>query len=89
MHPAARDSRSADLGGLVFARDLPEGASILDCLRAAWDEARCEARSRYDEWHGNGGGDAYFVFRAAQDRADAAQDALAHIAYGKVAHQPV
>jgi hypothetical protein len=84
MRPAPTDSILRDPGGLVFARELPEGASILDCLQVAWDEARWEARCTYDEWHGMGGTDAYVVYRAAQDRADAAQDALAHIALGQV-----
>jgi hypothetical protein len=73
-----------DLGGLVFARELPEGASFFDCLLVAWDEARWEARCTYDEWHGMGGMERYFVYRAAQDRADAAQDALAQIALAQV-----
>jgi hypothetical protein len=77
--PAPTDSILRDPGGLVFARELPEGASILDCLQVAWDEARWEARCTYDEWHWNAGVDAYFIYRAAQDRADAAQDALAQI----------
>jgi hypothetical protein len=68
------------VGELVFARELPHGASILECLRTAWDEAQCEARRTYDKWHRSGDADAYFGYRAAQDRADAAQDTLAEIA---------
>ena len=71
-----------DLGELVFARELPRGASMLDCLRAVWDEARRDARSMYDAWHAQGGADTYVVYRAAQDRADAAQDTLARMALG-------
>lgn len=81
---ATSESGLHDVGELVFARELPSGASILECLWAAWDEARCEARRMYDEWHGPNGADAYFAYRAAQDRADAAQDTLALIARGQL-----
>jgi hypothetical protein len=48
-----------------------------DELRAAWAAARAEAHLAYDAWRGRGGADAYAVYRAAADRADAAQEALA------------
>jgi hypothetical protein len=71
-------ARAAHLvGELVFQRDLPPGASVSECLRIAWEEARSEARATYEAWRSEGGLAAYLVFRAAQDRADAAQDALA------------
>ena len=85
MPPALSGSSPHDIGELVFARELPHGATMADCLRAAWDEARWEAHFTYDAWHGEGGLDAYVVYRAAQDRADAAQDALARIALGQSA----
>jgi hypothetical protein len=65
-------------GELVFACDVPPAASIFDCLRLAWQEAHSEACGTYEHWRVNPGPDAYPVYRAAQDRADAAQDALAH-----------
>ena len=67
-------------GELVFASDLPAGASLFECLWLAWEEARSEGHCAYHEWQRAGGVDAYIVYRAAQDRADAAQDALAQAA---------
>jgi hypothetical protein len=87
MRTATADNGLHDVGELVFARELPHGASILECLWAAWDEARWEARRTYDDWHRSGGGDAYFGYRAAQDRADAAQDTLAEIARAQFAQR--
>jgi hypothetical protein len=68
---------SPDGGELVFAGELPADASLVQCLQMAWDEARSEARGTYEAWHRESGHDAYVIYRAAQDRADAAQDALA------------
>jgi hypothetical protein len=48
-----------------------------DELRAAWRAAHEEALEAYRVWRGTGGGELYAAYRAAQDRADAAQDALA------------
>ena len=50
--------------------------SLYDCLWHAWDEAQHEADLAYAAWR-RGEPGAYAVYRAAQDRADAAQDALA------------
>lgn len=69
-----------DVGELVFSGEPPAGASIVDCLRVAWHEARSEAHCAYELWHAERGADAYIVYRAAQDRADAAQDAFAQLA---------
>jgi hypothetical protein len=68
-----------EVGELVFTRDLPAGASMVECLHAAWIEAQGEAHAAYATWrdHGDARLDGYVVYRAAQDRADAAQDALA------------
>ena len=46
-------------------------------LFAAWDDARRDANSAYDAWLARPGADAYVIYRAAADRADAAEDALA------------
>jgi hypothetical protein len=70
---------SPDGGELVFAGELPPGATMIQCLRMAWEEARSEARGTYEAWHREGGHDAYVIYRAAQDRADTAQDALARV----------
>jgi hypothetical protein len=43
----------------------------------AWSEAHDEAGLAYRRWRAQGGRHAYSAYRAAQDREDAAQDALA------------
>ena len=45
-------------------------------LAAAWRAAQDEAILAYELWGELPGRDAYAVYRAAQDRADEAQDAL-------------
>ncbi len=40
-------------------------------------EAQAEADLAYEQWHLQLCRDSYAIYRAAQDRADAAQDALA------------
>jgi hypothetical protein len=47
-------------------------------LRYVWHEAKAEASQAYSDWQAAGGADVYAAYRAAQDRADAAQDALAN-----------
>jgi hypothetical protein len=43
---------------------------------AIWTAARAEANVAYDAWCHSPGIDAYAVYRAAEDRADAAEQAL-------------
>ena len=43
-------------------------------------EAQEEANMAYEDWRCMASGDSYAVYRAAQDRADAAQDDLADFA---------
>jgi hypothetical protein len=43
---------------------------------AVWSAARAEANLAYEAWCRRGGAEAYAVYRAAEDRADAAEDAL-------------
>ncbi len=50
---------------------------LRDALFTEWCAARAEANLAYDEWCFQPGEDAYFVYRAAEDRADAAEEALA------------
>jgi hypothetical protein len=50
---------------------------VRDELIDVWDAARKEARLAYIDWSDEKTTDTYVVFLAAQDRADAAQDALA------------
>ena len=47
-----------------------------DAVYDAWCDAREEARDAYDGWLVTRSADDYVVYRAAQDREDAAQDAL-------------
>jgi hypothetical protein len=43
----------------------------------AWRDAKAAAALAYEAWCREPGASPYAVYRAAQDRADAAQDALA------------
>jgi hypothetical protein len=47
-----------------------------DAVHDAWSDARKEAGQAYAVWLGSGQRRDYAVYRAAQDREDAAQDAL-------------
>ena len=51
-----------------------------DELFVLWSAARAEANLAYDAWCGAPGAAAYAVYRAAEDRADAAEFALAAVA---------
>lgn len=48
-----------------------------DELTVVWSAARAEANLAYDAWCEAPGESAYAAYRAAEDRADAAEDALA------------
>lgn len=48
-----------------------------DELHAAWQAAEDEAQAAYHAWRAASGPEAYAAYRAAADRSDAAQDALA------------
>ena len=50
-----------------------------DQLYAIWTVARAEANLAYDVWADFPGSETYAIYRAAEDRADAAQDALAEL----------
>lgn len=50
---------------------------IRDELFALWSAARAEANFAYEAWCSDPGNDAYAVYRAAEDRADAAEQQLA------------
>jgi hypothetical protein len=54
--------------------------ALLDELSFVRREAQAEADEAYLDWMGDPSGEAYAVYRAAQDRADAAQDDLASCA---------
>ena len=53
--------------------------AILEELSFVRREAQAEANLAYQDWRDLRSGDAYAVYRAAQDRADAAQDDLAYV----------
>jgi hypothetical protein len=42
-----------------------------------WRRAQADAREAYEHWRRSGGATAFAAYRAAQDRADSAQDELA------------
>jgi hypothetical protein len=50
-----------------------------DELYVLWSCARAEANLALDAWRSSPGTEAYVAYRAAEDRADAAQDALAQL----------
>jgi hypothetical protein len=52
-------------------------AQLKDQLFTVWSAARAEANLAYEAWCTAPGADAYAVYRAAEDRADAAERALA------------
>lgn len=47
-----------------------------------WSAARAEANDAYDAWCDRPGSTAYAVYRAAEDRADAAEAELANLTAG-------
>ena len=61
-----------DTRELVLRRTGSDGA-----VYTAWSDAHEEAEEAYGAWRLRGGGPLYSAYRAAQDREDAAQDALA------------
>jgi hypothetical protein len=66
----------ADTRELVLRRAAALGPDF-DAVYDAWSDAHEEAEHAYVAWRTAGGADEYAVYRAAQDREDAAQDALA------------
>jgi hypothetical protein len=70
---AVDDTRELVLRPLADADE----AWRVDELYLAWSAARDEARDAYDGWRQHRGADAYVVYVAAEDRADAACAALA------------
>ena len=53
--------------------------AMLEELGFVRREAQAEADEAYEDWKLLASSDAYAVYRAAQDRADAAQDDLAQL----------
>lgn len=54
-------------------------SQLHDELFTVWSAARAEANLAYEAWCDLRGADAYSVYRAAEDRADAAEQALAGV----------
>jgi len=57
-----------------------------DELFTIWSAARAEANLAYQAWCQAPGVDAYTVYRAAEDRADAAERALAAVGVPALTH---
>ena len=68
----------ADTRELVLRRAADRGP-VWNELYDAWSDAHEEAEEAYREWRNAADGGAYAAYRAAQDREDAAQDALAFV----------
>jgi hypothetical protein len=66
----------SDTRELVLRRAASLGPAF-NAVYDAWIDAHEEALEAYDAWSCSGAGYDYAVYRAAQDREDAAQDALA------------
>ena len=66
----------ADTRELILRRSAAQGPAW-NALYDAWSDAHEEAEDAFGEWNACGGGERYTLYRAAADREDAAQDALA------------
>jgi hypothetical protein len=66
----------ADTRELVLRRAASLGPAF-NAVYDAWSDAHEEAEEAYITWRRSSARDDYAVYRAAQDREDAAQDALA------------
>jgi hypothetical protein len=66
----------ADTRELVLRRAASLGPAF-NAVYDAWSDAHEEAEHAYAAWLATGRAEDYAVYRAAQDREDAAQDALA------------
>ena len=66
----------ADTRELVLRRDASLGPDF-NAVYDAWSDAHEEAEAAYGTWRSTQAGEDYTVYRAAQDREDAAQDVLA------------
>jgi hypothetical protein len=70
------NSKNIPIDIIEVAAEADE-AWLRDELAYAWRAAEDEAGLAYDAWLASPDRTAYVVYRAAQDRADQAQDALA------------
>ena len=67
----------ADTRELILRREPAR-----DVVYDAWSDAHEDAEAAWRTWRFGGGREAYLAYRAAADREDAAQDALAEPARG-------
>ncbi len=68
------DDERSELPGRPSVADY----ALLEELSYVRREAQAEANIAYSDWREYPNGERYVVYRAAQDRADAAQDQLAN-----------
>jgi hypothetical protein len=66
----------ADTRELVLRREAARGPAW-SAVYDAWSDAHEEAEGAWRTWRSDGGREAYLAYRAAADREDAAQDAVA------------
>jgi hypothetical protein len=71
----------ADTRELILRRAASLGPAF-NAVFDAWSDAHEEAQDAYRVWLATRAPDDYAVYRAAQDREDAAQDALAVVPVG-------
>jgi hypothetical protein len=81
MSPYDRALLTAGSDHLELAPSRPSthDYAIFEELSFVRREAQAEADLAYEDWREQQSGNAYAVYRAAQDRADAAQDDLADL----------
>jgi hypothetical protein len=65
-----------DTRELILRREASRGPAWT-ALYDAWIDAHEEAEAAWVTWRSDGGREAYAAYRAAADREDAAQDAVA------------
>jgi hypothetical protein len=71
-----------DTHEIVLADGRADSAQRLGELYAVWCAARAESNLAFEAWRETPGGEAYTVYLAAEDRADAAEAALVAAADG-------
>ena len=66
-----------DTRELILRHDQAPATASWAAAYEAWSDAHEEAESAWRTWRSGGGREAYLTYRAAADREDAAQDAVA------------
>lgn len=72
----------------AILRQLRQSTQAVDDVSLAWRQKQAHARLAYEHWCLFPGEEAYALYRAAQDQADSAQDALRahHMPDGATTH---